>query len=387
MPADSNPWLLLPVAPVILVVVGIGLLTVGADLLVRGAAALAERLGMSHLVIGLTVVAFGTSMPETAVSVGSALWGKGGVALGNAIGSNLFNVLVVLGGAALIRPLGIVRRLLRLDVPVMIGAAVLVLLVSLDGRLGRIDGFVLLLSGLLYMTVLVRSGRARDDAPADDTEPPPFPLRGTAESVGRLLLGLALLVVGSRLLVDGSVEVARWLGVSELMIGLTVVAAGTSLPELATSFVASWHGHRDIAVGNVVGSNIFNALIVLGLAGTLAPHGILVPLGVRTFDIPVMIVVSAACLPIFFTGWEVSRWEGVVFLAYYSVYILYLALHIVAHDAADLVRVAVDYFVGPLTVIVLGALVLRQIRSGTGIDGPGPPPTRGIPAGGGSPPG
>jgi cation:H+ antiporter len=363
----------LPLLAVGQVVLGIGLLTIGAEALVRGAAGLAEHVGLSPLVIGLTVVAFGTSMPEVAVSLGSAWIGDGGVALGNALGSNIFNVLVVLGGAAVIRPLLVDRQLVRLDVPVMIGTSVLILLLSLDGKLGTLDGVLLVVLGITYTVIVVRGGREwTGDAPPP-AEPPQEKrdehalATGGAMTlpvqIGWIVAGLLLLVVGARLVVMGASTVAHALGVSDLVIGLTVVAAGTSLPELATSFVAAVRDQRDIAVGNVVGSNVFNALFVLGLAALAETGGLPVPEGVRTFDLPVMVVVSTVCLPIFFTGWAVSRREGIVFLAYYGAYLLYLALYHTHHAGEDLVGTALLFFALPLTALTLGVGVVKQIRS------------------------
>lgn len=352
----------IPVLPVVQIILGIGLLTLGADLLVRGAAALAERLGLSPLVIGLTVVAFGTSMPEVSVSIGSVLTGEGGVALGNALGSNIFNILVVLGGSAVIRPLLVDRHLVRLDVPVMIGTAVLVFFLALNGVLGQREGILLLGLGVVYTVLLVRAGlKANGHAPPDPSDPPAPPPR-TWKNLTWLSLGLVLLVVGARILVDGSETVARAMGVSELVIGLTVVAAGTSLPELATSFVAALRGQRDIAVGNVVGSNIFNSLVVLGAAGAVSgAAGVSVPVGVLTFDLPVMLAASVACLPIFFTGWTISRWEGWVFLGYYGMYLLYLVLSHGQHGAEDRVRGALIFFAVPLTALTLTVLAVREL--------------------------
>ncbi|HKJ03245.1 MAG TPA: calcium/sodium antiporter [Longimicrobiales bacterium] len=348
--------------PVVQIVLGIGLLTLGADLLVHGAAALAERIGLSPLVIGLTVVAFGTSMPEVSVSIGSVLTGEGGVALGNALGSNIFNILVVLGGSAIIRPLLVDRQIVRLDVPVMIGTAVLVFLLSLNGVLGRGEGICLLLLGGVYTVLLVRAGLKAGAEDGLAPSAPPAEARRAGSNLVRLSLGLVLLVVGARVLVDGSETAARALGVSELVIGLTVVAAGTSLPELATSFVAAMRGQRDIAVGNVVGSNIFNSLIVLGAAGVASgSEGVVVPLGVLTFDLPVMLAASVACLPIFFTGWTISRWEGWVFVGYYGVYLLYLVLSHTQHGAEDLVRAGLYFFAVPLTALTLSVLAAREL--------------------------
>lgn len=364
----------LPVFAIGQVALGIGLLTLGAEGLVRGAADLAERVGLSPLVIGLTVVALGTSMPEVAVSMGSAWIGNGSVALGNALGSNIFNVLVVLGGAAVIRPLVVNRHLVRLDVPVMIATSVLVLLMSLDGKLGRLDGAILLVLGVAYTVAVVRTGRSLEERPGDvpDAEDPPtaddhaLATGGTktlAAQVGWIVFGMVLLMVGARFVVMGASAAAHVLGVSDLVIGLTVVAAGTSLPELATSFVAAVRNQRDIAVGNVVGSNVFNVLFALGIAALAETGGIPVPEGVLTFDLPVMVGVSLACLPIFFTGWAVSRREGLVFLAYYGAYLIYLALYHTHHAGEDLMRSALLLFAIPITVLTLGLHVLRQVRT------------------------
>jgi len=363
----------LPLLAVAQVVLGIGLLTLGAEALVRGAAGLAEHLGLSPLVIGLTVVAFGTSMPEVAVSLGSAWIGDGGVALGNALGSNIFNVLVVLGGAAVIRPLVVDRQLVRLDVPVMIGASVLVLLLSMDGKLGALDGAVLIVLGVTYTVVVVRGGKHLNGTPATQSAAQPqvqdqhaLATGGTStlsSQSGWIMVGLLFLVIGARFVVLGASTVAHIMGVSDLVIGLTVVAAGTSLPELATSFVAAVRDQRDIAVGNVVGSNVFNALFVLGIAALAETNGVPVPEGVRTFDLPVMVAVSTLCLPIFFTGWAVSRREGIVFLAYYGAYLVYLALHHTHHAGEDLVGTALLFFALPLTALTLGVGVVRQLRT------------------------
>jgi cation:H+ antiporter len=312
-------------------------------------------------------------MPEVVVSVGSAWIGNGGVALGNAVGSNIFNILVVLGGAAVIRPLVVNRQLVRLDVPVMIGTAALVLVLSLDGRLGHADGALLVSLGVIYTVVVVSAGRrileggdqAPDAAKAstdNDHAPGTGDLTSLPAQTAWILLGLILLVVGARLVVLGAAAVAHVLGVSDLVVGLTVVAAGTSLPELATSFVAAVRNQRDIAVGNVVGSNVFNALIVLGASALAARRGIQVPLGVRTFDLPLMLGVSLACLPIFFTGWTVSRREGLLFLAYYGAYLAYLILHHLHYAAEGVVTTAIVFFAVPLTALTLGVHAFKQIR-------------------------
>ncbi len=307
------------------------------------------------------MVAFGTSSPELAVSVGSAWSGDADIALGNVVGSNIFNVLFILGLAALIAPLIVAQQLIRLDVPLMIGAIVLLLLLALDGTISRLDG-VLLAGGIVaYTTFLIRQSRKETSAAVlaeyDDVAPPAmaWPLQ-----VGSVVGGLALLVLGSRWLVDGAVQLAETFGVSDVIVGLTIVAAGTSLPEVATSVLAGLRGERDIAVGNVVGSSIFNILAVLGLTSLVSPDGIGVAPSMITFDIPVAIAVAVACLPIFFTRHLIARWEGGVFLAYYVAYTLYLILNVAEHDALSAYSGVMLAFVIPLTAITIAVLAVRE---------------------------
>jgi len=358
---------------VLLLGAGLVVLVFGAELLVRGASRLAAGLGISALVIGLTVVAFGTSAPELAVSIKSAFAGQADIALGNVVGSNIFNVLFILGLAALITPLVVSQQLVRLDVPLMIGVSLLVLVLGLDGRIGRLDG-ALLFGGLLAYTVFLLRQSRRESAAVQAEYAQEYGSPGRLSgaqwllNLALVLGGLALLVVGSRWLVDGAVTIARHFAVSELVIGLTIVAAGTSLPEVAASVVASLRGERDIAVGNVVGSNLFNMMSVLGLSSLVAPDGISVPAAALQFDIPVMIAVAVACLPVFFTGHLIARWEGALFLGYYVAYTLYLVLSITHNGALPLFSAAMTWFVMPLTVLTLVIVTLRAImqrRTGT----------------------
>jgi cation:H+ antiporter len=348
-------------APFLWFSAGAVLLIVGAELLVRGASRLAGAVGISPLVIGLTVVAFGTSAPEAAVSVDAALTGRAEIALGNVIGSNIFNVLFILGLSALIVPLVVSQRLVRLDVPLLIGASVLLFIMALDGRISRIDGALLFAGILAYVVWSVRLSREESEAVRLEYEqqygaraPVKRPLQVLA-----IIAGLVLLVLGARWLVDAAVTFARLLEVSELIIGLTIVAAGTSLPEVATSVLAAVRGERDIAVGNVVGSSIFNILAVLGLASLAAPGGIAVSTAVLGFDLPVMIAVALACLPIFFTGRSIARWEGALFLGYYIAYAAYLILGATGHDALPAFSAVMLKFVLPLTVITLLVLFMH----------------------------
>lgn len=361
---------------------GFVLLVLGAEVLVRGAARLAALLGITPLVIGLTVVAFGTSAPETAVSIQAAFTGKGDLALGNVLGSNVANVLLILGATALVTPLVVSRQLIRLDVPLMVVASLLVYGLAWDGALGRAEGALLFACVVAYTAFQVVTSRrqgAAAAAAAADAAPDPGPdqadefereygprggggARVALTSAALVLLGLALLIGGSQLLVEGAVMLARALGLSELVIGLTVVAVGTSLPELATSLLAAWRGERDIAVGNIVGSNIFNLLCVLGLGALAAPAPIAVASSALAFDFPVMSAVALACLPIFFTGYGIDRWEGALFLGYYAAYTTYLVLASTGRPFAEVFGQAMLGYVLPLTALTLVVIAARAWR-------------------------
>ena len=353
-----------------LFVLGLVLLVAGAEWLVRGASRLAASCGVSPLVVGLTVVAFGTSAPELAVSVSSALAGNPDIAVGNVVGSNILNVLFILGLAALITPLVVAQQLVRLDVPLLIGVSLLMYGLALDGRVGRLDG-LLLFAGVVAYTVfsIVKSRRESAEIQAEYAQEfgaaEPQTRRGILMDLLLIAAGLALLVLGARWLVDGAVAIARHFGLSELIIGLTIVAVGTSLPEVAATVVASLRGERDIAVGNVIGSNLFNILAVLGLTALLAPAGVPVSSAALRLDIPVMIAVAVACLPVFFTGHLIARWEGALFLGYYLAYASYLILYATEHALLPAFSGAMLGFVLPLTAITLAVLAWRAWRAGT----------------------
>ncbi len=350
-------------------VAGLVLLVAGAEVLVRGAAKLAAQFGISPLVIGLTVVAFGTSAPETAVSVQASLNGSGDIAIGNVVGSNIANVLLILGMTALVAPLVVSRQLIRLDVPIMIGASLVTFGLAWDGELSRIDGALLFTAVVAYTLFLIISSRREKAAEVDDEFAKEFGLDEPAKphagliNAGLVIAGLVLLVVGSNFLVEGAVALARALGLSELVIGLTVIAIGTSLPELATSIMAAFRGERDIAVGNIVGSNIFNLLCVLGLASLVSPQAIGVSSNALAFDFPVMIAVAVACLPIFFAGYCIKRWEGALFLAYYVAYTLYLVLTSTGRPFAETFGDAMLGYALPLTAITLLVIVGRAWKT------------------------
>ncbi len=342
---------------------GLAILVVGAELLVRGASRLAWVMGVPSLVIGLTIVAYGTSAPELAVGLSSVLHGQADLAIGNAVGSNIFNVLFILGLSALIVPLQVSRQLVRLDVPLMVAVAGLLWILGQDGRLSHFEGLLLMAVGLSVAWLQIREGRkeaAGEDVPKAATKG----WRTTAHSVFLVLAGLGLLVLGSRWLVAAATDLARAFGVSELVVGLTVVAAGTSLPEVATSVVAALRGERDIAVGNVVGSNLFNVLWALGLPAAIGPGpGLVVSAQALSQDIPIMIAVCLACLPIFFTGYTIARWEGALFFAYYVAYTVVLVLGARSHPALRSIEVAMLGFVLPLTALTLVVLSVRFWRS------------------------
>jgi len=358
------------VAPLtfILFLAGLVMLVGGAELLVRGASRLATALGIPALVVGLTVVAVGTSSPEIAVAIQSSFNGQADIALGNVVGSNIANVLLILGLTALVAPLVVPQLLIRQDVPIVIGVSALVFLLSLDGSLGRFDGALLLGGIVAYIVFVVRqsrkeSARVKAEYQAEFGVAQVHATQGWPRSVALALVGLGLLIVGASWLVDGAVAFARVLGVSELIIGLTVVAVGTSLPEVATSMLASLRGERDIAVGNVVGSCIFNLLLVLGLMALIAPSGVPVPVAARNFDMPVMLVTAVACLPIFINGHTIYRWEGGLFLGYYASYTCYLLLASSQHALLAPFSLIMLYFVIPLTAVTLAIVLFRSLSA------------------------
>lgn len=352
-------------------IAGLVLLVFGAELLVRGASKLSLSLGVKPLVVGLTVVAFGTSAPEMAVSVQGAFSGQSDIAMGNVVGSNIFNILFILGLAALITPLLVDQQLIRQEVPIMIGVSLLLAGMALDGSISRIEGG--LLFGLLvaYTVFIYWQGKRQQSAQIEQEFAEGI---GTAESAERgwdghwvaqvalIVVGLVLLVIGARWLVGAAIAFAQILGVSEVVIGLTIVAAGTSMPEVATSIMASIRGQRDIAVGNVIGSNIFNILGVLGVTALVAPAGVGVAPSLISFDLPVMLAVAVACLPIFFTGNLLARWEGGVFFAMYVAYTTYLILYTQQHDSLDTYSLVMQTAVLPAIALTLAIFAWREWR-------------------------
>jgi len=350
---------------IVFVIAGLALLIVGGELLVRGASALAQKVGISPLVVGLIVVSAATSAPELAVTVGAVISGEPGLAVGNVVGSNIVNILFILGLSAVLVPLVVKRQLVRFDIPVMVGMSVLLLLVSLDGQVSLVDGALLLAGLVLHSVLSVMIGR-RDASlaarrPADFTIPStpstgpiaiPRPVRLPLAFMF-LVGGVGLLVFGAQLLVDGAVNIATGFGVSSLVVGLTVVAIGTSLPELAASLAAVRRKETDIAVGNIVGSNIFNIGMVLGMPAMIFGQGIPVPAPAIALDMPLMLAAAVALVPIAFTGFIVARWEGGLFVVLYVAYATYLVLAATAHSALQGFTDVMLIFVLPLVGITL----------------------------------
>jgi len=317
----------------ILLISGFILLIVGAEVLVRSASRFAAIMGMTPLVIGLTVVALGTSSPELAISIQSALSDSSDLAVGNAVGSNILNTLLILGICSLVLPLAIKSQVVKIDVPFMVVATVTLLVVAWDGMLSRLEGIGFIVSLLLYIGFQVAMSRKQtrlerervlEQTGAFDEVPTGF--GKLTLYVLAVILGLGILAAGCTLFVDGSVRLAKLIGMSELIIGLTVVSVGTSLPELVTCLIASYKGEREMAVGSIVGSNLFNILGVLGVTAIITPQGLAVPSQALYLDIPVAIFAVVICLPIFFTGAVISRREGAVMMGLYLVYVTYLIL-------------------------------------------------------------
>ena len=344
----------------------LGLITliVGAELLVRGASQIAATIGISPLVVGLTIVALGTSAPELAVSVKSALSGNTNLAVGNVVGSNIFNTLFILGLSALIAPLLVHIQIIRQEIPILIGLCILLFALTLDQMIAFHESLLLIGLCLAYTVFLIVQSRNQPisvqaeyskESGIDPNKPTRLPIQ-----IILVLFGLGLLVLGSNWLVDSAIVIAQSLGVSDVVIGLTIVAAGTSMPEVATSIMAALKGERDIAVGNVIGSNIFNIIACLGITGILAPNGLTVPSSVVHFDLWIMLAASIACIPIFLTGREIARWEGGLFIAYYFAYIAYLMMASKEHDALTAYSAVMLSFVIPLTIITLVVVLLRK---------------------------
>lgn len=346
---------------------GVVILIFGADLLVRGASRIAAAFGVSPLVIGLTIVAIGTASPEIAVSLQAAVTGQGDLTLGNVLGSNIFNILFVLGITAMLAPIVIAEQLIRKDAPIMLGVSLLAFGLAVDGNIGSFDSIVLLSCLAGYTVFAIRQSRAESGVVQNEyarefAKKEPSTLQNIMTNISFILAGLSLLILGSHWLVDSAVVIARILGVSELVIGLTIVAVGTSLPEVATSIIAALKKESDIAVGNVVGSNIFNLLGVLGLGALIAPNGIHVAERVLQFDFLVIVFVALVTLPIFYIDSRISRLEGTLLLGYYFSYTTYVILQAVNSSVLPVVTLFITFFT-PITFVALIVAAARSSRS------------------------
>ncbi|MCX8084892.1 MAG: calcium/sodium antiporter [Calditerrivibrio sp.] len=314
---------------IFLFAVGLVILIVGSDLLVRGASKLAISMGVSPLVVGLTVVAFGTSAPELAVSVKAAWSGFPDMAVGNVVGSNIANILLILGLSAMVAPVVVHTQVVRQEIPVLVGTSALFACMALDGKLSKFDGGLLFLLIIVYTIFLVRQSR-KESKLTQDEYAKQMPKSSWDDrlwvQVVLIIVGLVGLVWGADIAVKSAAKIAEFFGVSELIIGLTIVAVGTSLPEIATSVMAMVKGERDIAVGNVVGSNVFNILSVLGLSSLVSPSVVTINRDILQFDLWIMLGAVFVLIPIVMSGMTILRWEGLSLLLFYASYIVFLVL-------------------------------------------------------------
>lgn len=352
---------------IFLFIAGLVVLILGADLLVRGSSRLAAAFGVSPLVIGLTIVAIGTASPEIAVSLQAAANGQGDLTLGNVLGSNIFNILFILGLTSIVAPIVIAKQLIRKDAPILLGVSLLTLALVFDGNLGAIEGAILFALLFVYIFFALKQSRSESrevqkEYAEEYAQKESRTIKSIATNITFILAGLGLLVWGSNLLVDSAVQIAKILGVSELVIGLTIVAVGTSLPEVATSVIAALKGESDIAVGNAIGSNIFNLLGVLGIGALVSPGGIFVEQRVLQFDLPVMVFVALVTLPVFYIDSRISRTEGGLLLLYYIVYLVYVILRAVESSFLPSVQLFIAFF-APITFIALVLVAIRSMRT------------------------
>lgn len=307
-----------------MIIIGMALVLWGADRLTDGAVAIAQRMNVPEIVIGLTIVAMGTSMPEFCVSFAGALKGTADLAVGNVVGSNIFNAMLIVGVAAMAAPMSILKSTVKKDIPFAVFASLILFQLCLNNRITRIEAFVLLIMFAVFMIYTVMG--AKNGMPtASEEEAKKNKSKGLFKDVFYVFAGLAALIVGSNIFVDNATEIARLLGVSEAVIGLTIVAAGTSLPELATSIVAARKGQSAIAIGNVIGSNVFNILFIIGLTGVFTPMQIV---GLTNIDFAVMLGSMLLLWLMSFTKYTLSRWEGAVLAVLYVVYVGWLIYNV-----------------------------------------------------------
>jgi cation:H+ antiporter len=344
-------------------------LIVGANFVVDAASRIGARFGLTPMVVGLTIVAIGTSAPEMAVVLQAVDAGDTELAVGAVIGSNIANVLLVLGLAVCLGTVHVANRVVRIDIPIMIAASGALILLSLDGRLSRVDG------ALLFVGMIVFVGwtlQAAPRVPVEGADGSSGSLSQSASSLpterplpillGALVIGIGLLALASRYVVSGAEQIAASLGVPELIVGLTIVALGTSAPEIVTTVMAALKGRRELAVGNAVGSNIFNILFVLGGSSLVSRRGIDIGTDAIELDLPILLAAAVACLPLVFWDNKLDRWEGVVFVGYYLAYLMFLILDATGHRASDPFAFVLLVFVMPLTILTVGVVIVHQRR-------------------------
>jgi len=352
-----------------------GLLVAG-HLVVDGASKIGERLGLTPMVIGVTIVAAGTSAPELAVVLQAVAADDTPLAVGSIIGSNIANILLLLGLTALFGTIHVSGRAVRFDIPVMIGASAALLVMSLDRQLSRVEGLTLFCGLVAFVARTLIAASKSDDAQVheriavDDASGADSPGALSVDlgaqwwpQVARLAVGIAGLAVAARYVISGAESLAVVLGIPELIVGLTIMALGTSAPEIVTTVIAALKGRRELAVGNAVGSNIFNILLVLGLSSAISPKGIPISDDAVTLDLPILLAVAVACLPFVFWDNRLNRWEGGVFVAYYIAYLIFLVLDGTGHRASDPFAVVMTGFVAPLTALTVGVVAIRYRRS------------------------
>lgn len=345
---------------IVLFIAGLLALIAGAELFLKAVDHFGLKWGISPLIMGLTVVAFATGAPELAISIKAAASGSADLVLGNIVGSNIANILLILGITSLIAPINITRRIIKVDVPIVIAVSVLLFILAFDGKLTTLDGVILLAGFFAYSAyTYIHIQRSKED----ETEQI-FEYEKSIDELakgswfyikngGMLLIGLAFIVAGSNWMVDSAVTIATVLGLSELVIGLTIVSIGTSLPEVATSLSAARKGNADIAVANVLGSNLYNVLLTLGLTLIIAPNVLDVSMDAINLDIPFMIAVSIACIPIFVAGFNLTRADGAIFLFYYLSYLAYLVLNAVSSSFVPMIQLTMVWVVVPATVVYM----------------------------------
>lgn len=345
---------------VLLFIVGLGLLIGGAELFLNSVDKFGIAWRISPLIMGLTVVAFATGAPELAISLQAAIEGRPDLVLGNIIGSNISNILLILGITGLISPLTITNRIIKRDIPMVIAASILMYVLAMDGSLSPLDGIIILVALFgysIFMYFQIKSDRANNKREQLSKAAKDIlknnPARFYTKYVFLLLLGLVMIVMGSRLMVHAAVTIAEILGVSELIIGLTIVSIGTSLPEVATSVSASRRGDSDTAIANVLGSNLYNILLTLGLTVVIAPGVISVSQEAINFDMPVMIIVIFACLPLFWPGNELSRVEAFGFIFYYGAYLTYLVFIAMSHPLKSEMEWWMLWVIIPISVLLI----------------------------------